>query len=583
MAEAVKTSIYSITRKFAYPHWRWYLGGIVALCVTNLIALEIPQLSKDIVNNLSETAKFGHLENLALAIIGLGFLQMLIRAISRILIFWPGRQLEAEVKNDYFQRFFTLPHSFFEHFGMGDLISRLSNDVGQLRVFYAFAVLQIVNLLALSVFTISKMLTIHPQLTFLCLAPLALMVLITRYAVPRFHLYSRRSQETLGHLTNKVTEAFVNVITIKNNTAEDQFSERISEEIEHVYKANIKLIAIRTLIFPAMVLLTGFSFLIVLFYGGREVIEGRLTIGDIMAFNIYIGMLSFPLTAVGIVIAIYQRARTAVDRLAELDQAEPEKIHLDLDRPSLKDSKPALLKVSHLKFRYPSDSEEGKSNERKLALHDISFEVFAGQKVGITGPVGSGKSTLFQLITRLYDPEPGMIFWHGKDILSLDPRHLRQQIGYAQQSVHLFSDHIRNNLAFGTGLEDDQAKLDEAARQACVLNDIEQFPDAWLTEIGEKGVRLSGGQKQRLSLARIFLRHPELFILDDTTSAVDQSTEQAMINNIIATKRTVILSSHRSSALRHCDLIIVMRDGQIDCMGPYEKMLGCGDLNFLVD
>jgi ATP-binding cassette subfamily B protein len=349
--------------------------------------------------------------------------------------------------------------------------------------------------------------------------------------------------------------------------------------IEEVYQTNIKLLVVRVAIFPSIVLLNGLSYLVVLFYGGHETIAGRLTIGDIMAFNIYIAMLSFPLTAVGIIISIYQRAKTAIERLAELDDETPEAAipNLNGNHP---DDDNIILEVKNLSFQYPK-GEEAKGDSDDFVLKQISFQVRQGQKIGITGPVGSGKSTLFEVITRLYDPPPGTIFWRGQDILSLDPQTLRQHIGYTKQNAHLMSDTVANNLAYGTAFRQDQSKLEEAARRASVLHDIEKLPEAWNTEIGERGVRLSGGQKQRLALARIFLREPELLILDDTMSAVDQSTEQRMIQYILASNQTVILTSHRNSALQHCDLIIVMRQGKIDCLGSYETMKKCGDLNFL--
>lgn len=554
-------------KRYALPYWRWYLGGMIALAITNLVALEVPQLAKTIVNQLAAGEVESDLANTALLIVGLGVTMMMIRALSRILIFWPARNLEADLKSDLFGRTLHLPLQFFERHGMGDLISRLANDVGHLRVFFAFGLLQIFNMIFLLTFTIEKMLSVHAGLTLASLAPLVLMVVITRITMPLMHKYSQLNQEATGRLTNRVTEAFVNVHVIKANAAEGAFETKTSREIDAVFDSNIRLVFVRTLLFPLMTCLSGLSILVVLFYGGKEVIAGRLTIGDILAFNVYIGLLTFPLTAMGIIMAVYQRMITALARVAEIDAAKTE---TTLQTEHRQDHKHApLLEVRNLSFRFPEDDLNTTSSDR-FSLQNISFTISAGKRVGIFGPIGSGKSTLMHLATRLYNPPPNTVFFRGQDVLGIPPQELRQSIGYALQSVHLFSDTIAANLSFGH--QTNPAKLAQAARRAQIADEIESFDQGWETEIGEKGVRLSGGQKQRLALARLLLREPDLMLLDDVLSAVDHTTEKKLIQEIRNVGSSMLIASHRGSALQVCDEILVLEDGKITDRGSFEEL-----------
>lgn len=560
-------------RRFVSPLWRWYASGFVVLAAVNLVSLQIPQLAKQIINKLTATGGFAEAgaradaKSTALAIVGLGVLMILIRSLSRVVIFWPGRQVETTTKSTFFAKMLALPETFFLRHGMGDLISRLSNDVGQLRAFFAFGLLQIMNVAFLLIFTLARMLSEHPTLTLLTLAPLTLMVVITKYTMPMMHKSSRDNQNAVGSLTNRVTEAFVNVHVIQANAAASTFGERVAKENDEVYRTNMRMVYIRTMIFPLMTCLAGLSQLIVLGYGGLEVTRGHLTVGDILAFNVYIGLLTFPLTAMGIILALYQRAKTALERLGEIDATPSEGSASETKRPR-EDS--TLLEVRHLTFTFPEAVKDG----RGPAVKDLSLKLAPGGRIGLFGKVGSGKSTLFNLVTRLFDPPVGAVFWRGQDVTTLVPRDLRQDVGYALQGVHLFSASIRENLAFGVEPAPGLEALRAAAADAQILTEIEAFPDGWETQIGEKGVRLSGGQKQRLALARLLLRKPPLMLLDDVLSAVDHSTEKRLIDRLYDLGSALIIASHRGSALKRCDEILVLKDGQVEARGTYAALLG---------
>ena len=554
-------SIKAFAQRYAFPLWKWYLVGTVFLAATNLITLEIPQLAKQIINGI-EANEYSQLSIWALLIILLGVLQMICRSLSRVLIFWPGRKLEATSKIDLFTKTLKTKFSFIDSFGMGDLVSRLSNDLSQIRVFYSFAVLQVLNLIFLASFTVYKMISVHPTLTALCLIPIGVMLTLTYFFMPRLAQYSRKTQEELGLLTNQVTEAFGNVHIIQGHSTESIFSKRIEAKNESVYRANMRLVSFRTLFFPLLSNLTGVSQMLVLAYGGQQVLVSKLTLGDLLAFNVYLSYLAFPMTSIGIVMSIYQRSKTALERVSILDQEPIEKALIEQELP--KSEEDYIINIKCLNFRFPKQSED--------TLKNINLKINKGEKVGICGRVASGKTTLFNLITRIHTPPEGSIFIRGKDILSMEPHELRESVGYCLQTPQLFSDSIKNNLLLGSNEEIADDKLFSVAKGSQIISDIQSLPLSWKTQIGEKGVRLSGGQKQRLALSRIFLKDYQLILLDDVLSAVDNHTEVAIIDHLRSLESSIIISSHRTSVLQACDRVLFLDQGAIVDEGPFDQL-----------
>ncbi len=510
------------------------MGGFVALALTNWITLEIPLLAKWIINGLSEGQKSSDLTILALCIVGLGLLTMLTRTLSRLLIFWPGRQLESEVKDDVFADLLGLKQLFYQKFGMGEIISRISNDVGQLRAFFAFGILQLANLVFLLGFTVFKMLEIHPKLALVALSPLFAMIFFMKFMMNVMHRVSKETQEAIGYLTNRVTEAFINVHVIKANSAETAFFDKAQIENHRVYRSHLKSVFVRTAVFPLLAALMNLSQVAVLFYGGFEVLAGRLTIGDIMAFNVYIAYLGFPLSAFGMIVSLYQYALAALARLETIEKAEKEGTQ-NGNHPQLKQTEEFLC-IKDLSFTYPDACEP--------ALSGVNLSLKQGERLGIFGSIGSGKSTLFQLITGLLLPQRGQILYGQADLLDWDIQQLRKEIVFAEQGVHLFSSTVQENLRLGKP-DATNDELESAARSAQIFDEIAAFDQGWNTQIGEKGVRLSGGQKQRLALARIFLRSPKIFLFDDVLSAVDHHTEENLISEIHSRKTAMLIASHR--------------------------------------
>lgn len=549
--------------KYAAPLWRWYVAAILALTATTMITLEVPRLAKSIVNELNEGQFIGAREA-AFLIIGLGIAQLLIRALSRILFFWPGRRIEESLKNNIFGDLIRLPMRKFLEYSKGDLISRLSNDVGQIRVFFAFGLLQVANFVLLLSFIISEMFSIHPTLAVAALAPLSLMVLISRLVLPKMHQFSREAQRSIGELTQKITEGLVNVHVVKANACEKVFANRSEVENQKVYLSNMKLIYVRTLMFPSMYLISGLSQVSLILYGGYEALQGSITVGDILAFDLYLGLLTFPLTAVGMILAMLQKAETAGERVMELGKIENEKrLTTSGESRGFPEETAFRVDVKNLEFSY-SDEPDG------FALKNISLTISERKRVGIYGRVGAGKTTLFNLLTRLYEPPESSIFVNGVDVLKIDKQKLRNMIGLGLQANHLFSATIRENLMLG--VPDSRASLVElAAKSAAVWDDIHRFPHRWDTEIGEKGVRLSGGQKQRICLARLLLRNYKLLVLDDVLSAVDQVTEQHILNALFSRPTPILIASNRESVLERCDEVIILEKGSVTLRGTFSE------------
>jgi len=483
-------------------------------------------------------------------------------------LFWPGRKLEAEIRQDLFSKIMKSTLHFFSRFKVGDIVSRITNDTGYMRIFFAFGALAVVNLVFLLVFIVANMIRIHATLTLFCLAPFLLMLVYTRFALPMMHRFSLRQQQAVGDLSAKVTEAFTNVRVIQANGAKEAFQERISGDNEKLYGSNIKLMIMETVVFPLIAFLSGVAQVIVLLYGGYQVVAKQMSIGDILVFNVYITYLAFPLSIAGAILAIYQRAKSAMGRISEIE-AEPEEGAIKVSR-KIKGDKHCLLEVRDLSFSYPG--EDGVSERQDGVISNISFQLYPGKKIGFFGSIGSGKSTLFNIITRLYDPPPGTVFYKGKDVRSYEPEKLRSYIGYGLQTAYLFSESIRENLLFGMDEKTDALLLDRSLTAACMKQEVAALHNGQATQIGEKGVRLSGGQRQRLALARLFLRKPSMLILDDVLSAVDQKTERKLVEELHSIKVSMLIASHRISVLEQCDEVIILDKGRIADHGTFAAL-----------
>jgi len=575
-------SLGDFARKYVFPLWFWYLGGVAFLALTNAIVLLLPRLARDLVNALGDTAPdagvpgiFGAVRDIVpaipgapgewaaipLTIIALGCLLVAARVLSRILFFWPGRRVEAEARQDLFGRIMRAPREIVYRFGQGDLVSRIANDTGYLRVLFAFGMLSIANVILLLCMTIGAMLSFHAGLTLCALLPFIPVLFMMRALLPRIHAASLRSQAAMGKLSSVMTESFRGIASIRLHAASAAFLDRIDAANEEVYRSYRHLALLQTIAIPLAGISVRIAQTIVLAYGGAEVIAGRLQAGDIMVFNVYMASLAIPLAFGGGLIAMIERARSAHARMAEIfafpaEAAQPA-------APAV--GAPAVLRVTSL-------SREFRSDKTNFKFEDISFSVAERRVLGISGPIGSGKSLLFDLILRFEAPPGGSIFFQGRDVLAWEPAALRAKIGYALQSARFFSDSIRTNMGFGLDRSFSDDEIYRALERAAIADEVRGFPDGLDTITGEKGMRLSGGQRQRLALARLFLRAPDLLLLDDIFSAVDQKTEKRLIGEVLSLGRTIIVASHRHSVLENCDEVLLFSGGRILDRGTYQEL-----------
>lgn len=563
-------SLIRFGRRFAAKHWRWYLAGLFALALTNYVALKIPELAKNIVNILTAHGEQEGVKAIAFTMVGLGFLQIFIRSLSRVLMFWPGRMVEADVKETLFAKLIRIPLRSFYHFNLGDLISRISNDTAHIRVLYAFAVLQIANLLFLIIFTISQMLSVHSGLTAAALTPLLLMIVIMRTSMGKMHHYSKINQVALGQLTSKVTETFLNCHVIQAHVAEEGFSAKILDKNQEVYASDMKLVFIRNFVFPMMTALTGLCEMVVLFFGGYLVIHNRISVGDILAFNVYISYLTWPLTSIGVVLGVLQRARSSIERVEQVFQA-PDR-ELEIQHKGGVANTQAVLELKDIRFNYDKFVDQAKAaasmtpdaviSQTRFQLAIDHLVIKRGEIVGFYGAVGSGKSTLFNLFAGLLNPDLGQVYFLTDNVRGIPLDTLRSQLVYVPQTTHLFSESIAENIRMGRP----NAKDEEMIAAACIAQiheDIQRFELRYQTPIGERGVRISGGQKQRVALARAIIKSAPVLLLDDALSAVDEPTEEKIMDVLLSRYQTVILSSHRKSTLARCHRLFMLESGTL--------------------
>jgi ATP-binding cassette subfamily B protein len=502
----------------------------------------------------------------ALIIALLAGLHCITRIFSRTLVLNAARIIEFRIRNDMFSRLMKLDLGYYSSSRSGDILSRFSNDLTNVRMLSGFGVMSIINAAIIYTATITMMVKIHPWLTFWAILPFPLMVLTVKKVSHRLFQRSLEAQQELARLSSQAEETVSAVRLIKSYCREEYFQGAFEETGAKYLRHNLRLARLRGLIIPFMAATTGAGTLIVLFMGGRLVIEGIITLGDFVAFSGYLAMLVWPTAVMGWILTLAQRGAASMSRLSEVLAAEA----AVTDRPDSEEieSLQQGIELRNLSFGY----------DDKLILRGISLFIRAGETVGITGEVGSGKTSLLRLMARLLKLEDGMLFVDGRDINSISISSLRRMIGYVPQEAFLFSRSIYENISYGMQGELGQEGIRKASARAGFLEDVELFPKQFETQVGEKGVTLSGGQKQRLAIARALAGDPPLLMLDDPLSAVDAGREEEILNELgqFYAGRTVLLVSQRVSAFRDCDRVIVLKAGEIVELGPPSELIANG-------
>jgi ATP-binding cassette subfamily B multidrug efflux pump len=562
---AQETPISEYDRLYGYvkKYSSRYLLGCLFLLGANGFALLIPWLLKLAVESLKNPATSPHTPAYyAALIICAAIAHGIVRIYSRTHILHAGRQIEYEIREDLYANLVSLDMPFFSGERTGDILSRFSNDLTNVRMLLGFGALNVVNTVIVYISAISLMASLSPVLTLYAVLPYPLMILLVKWVSHRIFNHSKRAQEELARLSSQVEENVSAAVVVRAYCREDSQVE-IFREIGSVYlHYSMKMANLRGILIPFMASVGGIGTLIVLLAGGARVISGAITLGDFVAFSGYLAMLIWPTVVLGWILNLLQRGAASMSRLNMVLDARP--VIREPGNPANIGKIEGALEFRDLSFGY----------DGKALLKGISLKIGKGMRVGIVGPIGSGKSTMARLIARLYPVEDGKLFIDGVDINRIPLKKLRDAIGYVPQESFLFSRTIADNIGYGR-LDATLREIEDAARIARLDGDVAGFPDDYETMVGERGVTLSGGQRQRTAIARALLKNPSILILDDPLSAVDAGTEEEILKGLSGYygDRTVIIVSHRLSALRDCDLILVLNEGEIRERGSHDDLL----------
>lgn len=473
-----------------------------------------------------------------------------------------SRKIEYDIKNEIYQHYQNLPLSFYRKNSTGDLMARITEDVSRVRMYLGPAIMYGINLLILFPLVISYMITVNPTLTLYALLPLPVLSLSIYFVNNMINERSEKIQRSLSELSTFVQEAFSGIRVIKAFVREQDSAKDFASASEDYKVKSIRLTRVNALFFPIIMALVGISTIITVYVGGIQVISGEIGYGVIAEFILYVNILTWPVTSLGWITSIVQRAAASQTRINEfLDQ----KSEINSTAELIADIT-GTVEFKNVSFVYPDSGIK--------ALDSINFKIREGETLGIIGTTGSGKSTIANLLMRMYDPSSGEIMVDGKLINTYNISDLRKQIGYVPQDVFLFSDSIGNNIAFGIDRPDKEI-IEQAAKDADVYRNILDFPKGFETMLGERGITLSGGQKQRVSIARAIAKEPKILILDDCLSAVDTKTENVILTALkhIMKNRTSIIISHRVSSAKLANQIIVLEDGKVIEAGNHETLM----------
>ena len=518
----------------------------------------------------------------SLLLLAVAGVKAIFQYLTRWILIGVSREIEFDLRNDLFAHLEQLSYSFYQRTRTGDIMARATNDLNAVRMLVGPGIMYTANTIVFTAGALIFMLSISPKLTLFAFAPLPIFSITVQYFGRRIHERFERIQAMFSDISARAQENFSGARLIRAYVQEDAEIENFETDNREYIARSLKLVRLMGMLWPTLETLLGFAIIIVLYVGGREVLQHRIGLGSFVAFNTYMVQLTWPIIALGWVINIFQRGTASMGRIHNIlsEQAEitdgsvgtpfsvgiPTEIHGDIE-------------FRNLHFHYGNTikaAERGnpRAHGDEDVLKNVNLRVAAGTSLAIVGPTGSGKSTLVSLIARIYDADPGAVRIDGRPIREFPLALLRRNIGFVPQETFLFSDTIRENIAFGA----EAATLDDVRRAAEAANiaaDIESFPDGYNTVVGERGLTLSGGQKQRTAIARAVIRNPRILVLDDALASVDTQTEDRILNHLreLMRGRTTIFISHRVSTVRNADRIAVLHDGEIVEYGTHDELI----------
>ncbi|MEN0053771.1 MAG: ABC transporter ATP-binding protein [Mucilaginibacter sp.] len=567
--------------KFFYKY-RWRLiPGILFVIISNIFAVlpaQVIRVAFDLVTeNIGAYQLFAgfNRQNMIYDIFGsslmlFGALVLVLALLRGLFLFFMrqtiilmSRHIEYDLKNEIYEHYQLLSLAFYRRHNTGDLMNRVTEDVSRVRMYLGPGIMYTINTVVLFMLVIYAMLTVNVRLAILSVLPLPILAGIIYYVNNVINYRSEQIQERLSALSSFVQENFSGIRVIKSYVREGFVRKNFAAESEDYKTHSMALVKVQALFYPIMLLLVGLSNVITMYIGGVEVMKGNITSGNIAEFIVYLNMLSFPVISLGWVTSLIQRAAASQKRINEFLQ---EKSDIESPKNASAHIVKGAMEFNNVSFTYPDTGIQ--------ALKNISFSVEPGQMIAIIGRTGSGKSTIANLVMRMYDTTGGNIAIDGVDVKQLGLENYRSQIGFVPQEVFLFSDTIANNIAFSADVLD-MPVVEQAAKDAAVYNNIIELESGFETLIGERGVTLSGGQKQRVSIARAIFKHPQILIFDDCLSAVDTRTEEEILNNLgrVMQNKTSIIIAHRISTIKNADKILVMDNGEIVEHGNHEYLM----------
>ena len=569
--------------KYFYKYKWWIVPGVFFVVISNIFGVIPAQVIGHAFNLITENIQIYMLfegferreviyDIFSYSLLYFGALVLVLYLLRGLFLFFMrqtiilmSRHIEYDMKNEIYGHYQKLSLGFYRRNNTGDLMNRATEDVNRVRMYVGPAIMYAINTAVLFLLVIYAMFSVNTTLALFCLLPLPVLVVIIYFVNTMINERSEQIQEQLSRLSSFVQERFSGIRVIKSYVREDYTKEIFAKESEGYKNNAMGLVKVQALFYPTMLLLVGLSTILTIYVGGRQVINGSITPGNIAEFIVYVNQLTFPVSMLGWVTTLIQRASASQKRINEFLGLQPDITSLNTDALEVG----GKIEFKNVSFTYPDTGIQ--------ALKNINFTIEKGQFIAVIGRTGSGKSTLANMIMRMYDTDEGEVNIDGKPLKTLNLQNYRNQIGFVPQEVFLFSDTIKNNIAFGLNTVTDD-EVEKAAKNAAVYGNIIDFEHQFETMLGERGITLSGGQKQRVSIARALIKEPSILIFDDCLSAVDTRTEEEILNNLgkVMKGKTSILIAHRISTIKNADKILVLEDGEVIEQGTHAELLGLG-------
>lgn len=542
--------------------YRWgYLAGTACVFLTNGVWILFPLVLGHAAQALESGVTSRKLLQYSGELLGIALFKGIFQFLTRWIVIGISRDIEFDLRNDLFAHLEELSYSYYQRNRTGDIMARATNDLSAVRNLLGPAIMYTANTLVLTAGALAFMISISPKLTFYTFLPLPVASILIQYFGRKIHDRFERIQAMFSEISARAQENFSGARLIRAYVQEEPEIEAFERENNEYIRRSLRLVRLMGMLWPTLEFMLGCAVVLVLWLGGREVLGGHIGFGQFVSFSTYMAQLTWPVIALGYVINLFQRGTASLGRLNEIMLEKPE----IQDEPGAEDREiEGEIEFRGLSFRY----------DGKEVLHDVSLKIPAGSSLAIVGPTGSGKTTLVDLIPRIYDAEPGSVLIDGRPIREYSLTSLRRNIGFVPQETFLFSERIHENVALGVESAS-REEIRSAAAAANIAEDIESFPEGYETMVGERGITLSGGQKQRTAIARALIRNPRILILDDALSSVDTQTEDKILNHLrdVMQGRTTIFISHRVSTVRNADRIAVLHGGRIVELGTHEELL----------